>query len=44
MTRANSVGVISVSAEKLTSQVEAARGDLISSQPRRNNHMVQACG
>ena len=47
ISRANSVGVISVSVDKLTPQVEAERGvagggALISSQPRRNNQMAQA--
>ena len=47
ISRANSVGAISVSVDKLTPQVEAERGvgwggALISSQPRRNNQMAQA--
>ena len=47
ITRVNSVGVISVSVDKLTPQGEAERGvgggeALISSQPRRNNQMAQA--
>ena len=43
-TRAYSVRAISVSVDKLTSQVETGRGKgrLISSQPRRNSHKVQA--
>ena len=47
ITRANSVGAISVSVDNLTSQVEAGGaggkgGWVISSQSRRNSHMVQA--